>query len=72
MEGLTLNVYLFVLAAAAAAEGNLKWNFIPTRENNNPAGIESRFCFVFCDWPKRFRKSITCEKEPFPLRLCTR
>jgi hypothetical protein len=44
MEGLTLNVYLFVLAAAA--EGNLKWNFIPTRENNNPAGIESHF-FVF-------------------------
>ncbi len=45
MEGLTLNVYLFVLAAAETA-GNLKWNFIPTRENNNPAGIESHF-FVF-------------------------
>lgn len=60
MEGLTLNVYLFVLAAAAAAEteGNLKWNFIPTRENNNPVGIESRFCccFFFCDWLKKVSK----------------
>jgi hypothetical protein len=53
MEGLTLNVYLFVLAAAAA-EGNLKWNFIPTRENNNPAGIESRFVLYFVIGPKGF------------------